>query len=108
MAVDHLVDRTGSAELPLDETSLAAHLDRGEFFWLDLQRPSAAELDTKQLTVIATIFLPLTFVTGFFGQNFGWMVDHVDSWPAFLALGIGLQLATVVLLFAYFKRQGWF
>ena len=63
---------------------------------------------TKQLTVIATIFLPLTFVTGFFGQNFGWMVEHVDTWPAFLVLGIGLQLATIGGLVAYFKRQGWF
>jgi magnesium transporter len=62
----------------------------------------------KQLTVIATIFLPLTFVTGFFGQNFGWMVDHVGSAGAFLVFGIGAQIVTLLLLFAYFKRHGWF
>jgi len=41
------------------------------------------------LTVVATVFLPLTFVTGFFGMNFGWMVDHIDSFLAFLLLGVG-------------------
>ena len=37
------------------------------------------------LTVVATIFLPLTFMTGFFGMNFGWMVGEIDTAAAFLA-----------------------
>ena len=36
------------------------------------------------------------------------MVDHVDSWPAFMGLGIGLELTAVVILLVYFKRRGWF
>jgi magnesium transporter len=62
----------------------------------------------KQLTVIATVFLPLSFVVGFFGQNFGWMVRHISTGWTFWVLGVGTEVA-VLLAFVYlFKRRGWF
>jgi magnesium transporter len=62
----------------------------------------------KQLTIIATVFLPLTFITGFFGQNFGWLTGHVQHWGAFVVLGLGTELLALLLLFGFFKRRGWF
>ena len=61
----------------------------------------------KQLTLVATIFLPLTFITGFFGQNFGWLVNNVASSQAFFWLGIGSEIVAVLLLVAYFRYRGW-
>ena len=63
---------------------------------------------TKQLALIATIFLPLTFITGFFGQNFAWMVEAVGGETPFWVLGVGLQLLAVIALLVYFKRRRWF
>jgi magnesium transporter len=59
---------------------------------------------TKQLTVVATVFLPLSFLVGFFGQNFKWLVVNIDSAAAFWALGVGSLVLSVVGLLIWFRR----
>jgi magnesium transporter len=56
------------------------------------------------LTVVATIFLPLTFITGFFGMNFGWMVREVNTQAAFWLLGVGSLVVGVALIWALVVR----
>jgi magnesium transporter len=62
----------------------------------------------KQLAIVGTIFLPLSFITGFFGMNFAWLVTKgITSTWSFFVLGIGSMLATCVVLLRFFKRKGW-
>jgi len=59
-----------------------------------------------RLTVLATFFLIWTLVTSFFGQNFKWLTDHVDSFMAFLAYEtVGLVLPTVLAAIYFWRRR---
>ena len=82
-------------ELTRPNIELALKADR--LLWLDL----------KQLTIIATVFLPLSFLTGFFGQNLGWLVNREGSLTAFLIFGIGTEALAVIGLLVMFRRRGW-
>ena len=59
----------------------------------------------EQLTVLATVFLPLTFVTGFFGQNFGRLISKMDGFPAFFFFGICGLIVPLALLYLWLRRR---
>ncbi len=61
----------------------------------------------RQLTIISTIFLPITFITGLFGQNFGHspQVEYDGGWNFWVALVLMGVITTIQIW--YFKRRGW-
>jgi magnesium transporter len=63
-----------------------------------------------RLSVVATFFVVWTLITGFFGQNFGWLVSNVGSRTDFLIFGVGgLVVPTVILATVlWVRRRDWF
>jgi magnesium transporter len=59
----------------------------------------------KVLTIIATIFMPLTFLAGVYGMNFKYMPELEYRWGYFCVLGIMLVVA--LLMLRYFKKKKW-
>jgi magnesium transporter len=62
----------------------------------------------KQMAIIATVFLPLNFLTGFFGQNLTYLTGRLlmPMWT-FFVVGIGTELIAVMVLYTLFRRRGW-
>ena len=63
---------------------------------------------SRRLAAVATIFLPISFLAGFFGQNFNVLTGSIEKgWPAFLILGVGLSVACVAVTVFVLSRRKW-
>jgi len=63
---------------------------------------------SRRLADVATIFLPISFLAGFWGQNFNVLTGSIEKgWPAFLVLGVGLSAACVAVIVFMLSRRGW-
>ncbi len=60
----------------------------------------------KVLTIMASIFIPLTFIAGIYGMNFDYMPELHSRWSYPIVLGI--MFATAAGMMGYFWRKGWF
>jgi magnesium transporter len=63
----------------------------------------------KTLTIITTLFMPISFVASFFGMNFFTPTTPLEIWtglPAFI-FTIGLIVITPVAMFTWIRRRGW-
>ncbi|GBF04625.1 magnesium and cobalt transport protein CorA [Deinococcus aerius] len=95
--VEHVVERLNLARATADRAF-------DIYQSLEAREQGAA---SRQLTQVATVFLPLTLVTGFFGQNFSFLVDRLITSPrAFWIFGVGLEVLVLVLTLIFVRRLG--
>ena len=100
---DHLVQIAGEFQRQIDDLTALTQT----YFNANSDRLNRV---ATRLTIGGTLFVLYTVVTGFFGQNFGWLVDNIDTKGDFLMFGVGaLVVPTVILLTLFWvKRDDWF
>ncbi len=61
----------------------------------------------KTLTVIASLFLPLSFLTGFFGMNFAYLTGPLEVPYISFCIGVAIMVAVTLMQLYLFRRRGW-
>ena len=79
---DHLFQVTGEFQRQIDDLTALTQT----YFNANSDRLNRV---ATRLTIGGTLFILYTVVTGFFGQNFGWLVDNIDTKKDFLIYGVG-------------------
>jgi magnesium transporter len=100
---DHLAQVAGELSRQTDDLNALT----GTYFNANADRLNAV---ATRLTIVGTLFIVSTLVTGFFGQNFRWLVDNISTRTDFLVFGVGglavpLAVAGTIL---WVKRNDWF
>jgi magnesium transporter len=100
---DHLAQVAGELQRQTDDLNALT----ATYFNANSDRLNAV---VTRVTIAGTVFITWTVFAGFFGQNFGWLVRHIDSAESFFTLGLGLPIAITTLagVIAYIKRDDLF
>jgi magnesium transporter len=100
---DHLNQVSGELNRQIDDINSLT----GTYFNANADRLNAV---ATRLTIIGTLFVTWTVFTGFFGQNFGWLVRHIDSVRDFYGLGVLTPIGVTALagLVMWVKRRDLF
>jgi magnesium transporter len=95
---DHIVQLTDMVDTYRDLTA-----DLRDFYMSSINNHMNEVM--KVLTIISTIFMPLSFIAGVYGMNFQHMPELTWTMGYPLALGIMASIAAVLLI--YFRRNHW-
>jgi magnesium transporter len=100
---DHLAQVSGELQRQTDDLNALT----ATYFNSNSDRLNAV---VSRVTIAGTVFITWTVFAGFFGQNFGWLVRHIDGETSFLTLGLGLPIVVTTLagVIAYLKRDDLF
>lgn len=93
-------------------TRLSNVTDRLAEYSIQLREMHQTQVEMRQnqimqfLTIVTTIFMPLTLITGWYGMNFKAMPELDTSYGYFIVIGVCILI--IILEVIYFKKKKWF